>query len=238
MKIIPAIDILDGKCVRLTEGDYATQKVYYTKPVEFAKQLADHGIEYLHVVDLDGAKSKHIVNHRALTEICTQTNLNVDFGGGIKTDEDIRIAFDCGASQVTAGSIAAKQPEVFLAWLARYGKDKIILGADCKAGKIYTNGWLERSSLAVFDFIKAYEAKGVTQVICTDISKDGNLQGPAHELYAEILRTTQVQLIASGGVTSLEDLQRLKSIGCAGAIVGKALYEGRINLKDLVGLKI
>ncbi|MFK8105117.1 MAG: 1-(5-phosphoribosyl)-5-[(5-phosphoribosylamino)methylideneamino]imidazole-4-carboxamide isomerase [Saprospiraceae bacterium] len=238
MKIIPAIDILDGKCVRLTEGDYATQKIYYTQPIEFAKQLEDHGIEYLHVVDLDGAKSKHIVNYPTLTELCTKTNLKVDFGGGIKTDQDIKIAFDCGASQVTAGSIAVKEPTMFLAWLARYGSDKIILGADCKAGRIYTNGWLESSELSIFDFIKTYEVQGVTQVICTDISKDGNLQGPAHELYAEILRTTQVQVIASGGVTSLEDLQRLKSIGCAGAIIGKALYEGKISLQDLVGLNI
>jgi len=185
------------------------------------------------LVDLDGAKSKHIVNHKVLNAICTETNLKVDFGGGLKSDEDVRIAFENGASQITGGSIAVKNPALFSSWLATYGNDKIILGADCKNRKIATNGWLENSDEDVVDFISAYEAKSVKYVICTEINKDGMLQGSANELYDEIINKTKVHLIASGGVSSINDLQQLKDLGCEGAIVGKAIYEGYIDLKDL-----
>lgn len=233
MRIIPAIDIIDGKCVRLTKGDYSTQKIYNENPLEVAKQFEANGIDYLHVVDLDGAKSKHIVNHKILETIAATTNLKVDFGGGIKTDEDIKIAFESGANQVTCGSIAVKKPGIFLDWLAQYGNQKIILGADCHHRKIATDGWLESSEMDVLDFIKAYELKGVSYVICTDIAKDGMLQGTSNKLYKEILQETNIQLVASGGVSCIEDLVALKKLGCEGAIVGKAIYEGRIDLKDL-----
>ena len=233
MRIIPAIDIIDGKCVRLTKGDYSTQKIYNENPVEVAKTFEANGIRYLHLVDLDGAKSKHIVNKDILRKISTKTSLTVDFGGGIKTDEDVRIAFENGAAQVTVGSIAAQEPDLFLKWLSVYGPDKIILGADSHGRKIATQGWQQQSELDVVDFIAGYERKGVTNVICTDISKDGMLQGTSNELYAEILRETDVKLIASGGVSSVDDLTKAKELGCEGAIIGKALYEGRISLDEL-----
>ena len=233
MRIIPAIDIIDGKCVRLTKGDYSTQKIYNENPVEVAKSFEANGIRYLHLVDLDGAKSKHIVNKDILRKISTKTSLTVDFGGGIKTDEDVRIAFENGAAQVTVGSIAAQEPDLFLKWLSVYGPDKIILGADSRGRKIATHGWQQQSELDVVDFIAGYERKGVTYVICTDISKDGMLQGTSNELYAEILRETDVKLIASGGVSSVDDLTKVKELGCEGAIIGKALYEGRISLDEL-----
>ena len=233
MRIIPAIDIIDGKCVRLTKGDYSTQKIYNENPVEVAKSFEANGIRYLHLVDLDGAKSKHIVNKDILRKISTKTLLTVDFGGGIKTDEDVRIAFENGAAQVTVGSIAAQEPDLFLKWLSVYGPDKIILGADSHGRKIATQGWQQQSELDVVDFIAGYERKGVTYVICTDISKDGMLQGTSNELYAEILRETDVKLIASGGVSSVDDLTKVKELGCEGAIIGKALYEGRISLDEL-----
>lgn len=233
MRIIPAIDIIDGKCVRLTKGDYSTQKIYNENPVEVAKSFEANGIRYLHLVDLDGAKSKHIVNKDILRKISTKTSLTVDFGGGIKTDEDVRIAFENGAAQVTVGSIAAQEPDLFLKWLSVYGPDKIILGADSHGRKIVTQGWQQQSELDVVDFIAGYERKGVTYVICTDISKDGMLQGTSNELYAEILRETDVKLIASGGVSSVDDLTKVKELGCEGAIIGKALYEGRISLDEL-----
>ena len=233
MRIIPAIDIIEGKCVRLSKGDYNTKKVYNEHPLEVAKSFEANGIEYLHLVDLDGAKSKHIVNHKILDRICTETNLKVDFGGGLKSDEDVKIAFESGANQITGGSIAVKNPEIFKAWLAQYGSEKIILGADCKNRKIATSGWLETSELDVVDFIKAYENDGVCYVVCTDIAKDGMLQGAANQLYSEILAQTNVRLIASGGVSSLGDLHQLKALGCEGAIVGKAIYEGRIKLEEL-----
>ena len=229
MQIIPAIDLINGKCVRLTEGDYSTKKVYAEDPVAVAKRFEDAGYERLHVVDLDGAKSKHIVNHRVLRMICSATNLRVDFGGGLKSDEDLKIAFDCGAQQVTGGSIAVKSPDTFRGWLSRYGAERIILGADCRNRKIATSGWLEGSDLDVVEFIQQYEAEGVRYVICTDIAKDGKLAGPSVELYREILAKTGVRLIASGGVASSEDLETLEKLGCAGAIVGKAFYEGRID---------
>ena len=233
MRIIPAIDIIEGQCVRLTKGDYDTKKVYNENPLEVAKEFEDNGIQYLHLVDLDGAKSKHIVNHRILENIASKTNLKVDFGGGLKSDDDLRIAFECGANQITGGSIAANNPEVFLNWLSKYGSDKIILGADCKNRKIATNGWLEASELDVVDFIKNYESEGIDYVICTDIAKDGMLEGTSNELYREIISKSDVKLIASGGVSSIKDLEKVKEIGCEGAILGKAIYEGNITLKEL-----
>lgn len=236
MKIIPAIDIIDGKCVRLSEGDYATKKVYNENPLEVARQFESSGITHLHLVDLDGAKAGKIINTKVLESITSNTNLKVDFGGGLRTDEDLHIAFEAGASQVTGGSIAVKQPETFENWLSKYGTEKIILGADCKNRKIATNGWLDTSEMDVIEFIQAYEQKGISQVICTDISKDGMLAGPAIELYREILTDCRVALVASGGVTTLEDLEQLKAIGCSGAIIGKALYENKITLKQIESL--
>ena len=233
MRIIPAIDIIDGKCVRLTKGDYNTKKVYNENPLEVAKAFEANGIEYLHLVDLDGAKSKHIVNHNILESIATKTNLKVDFGGGLKSDDDLRIAFECGAHQITGGSIAANNPDVFLAWLDKYGSEKIILGSDCKDRKIATNGWLEASELDVVDFINDYESKGIQYVICTDIAKDGMLQGTSNALYTEIISKSNVKLIASGGVSSMQDLELVNTIGCEGVILGKAIYEGNITLKEL-----
>lgn len=233
MRIIPAIDIIDGKCVRLTKGNYSTQKIYNENPLEVAKEFEANGIRYLHLVDLDGAKSKHIVNHRVLNEIATKTSLIVDFGGGIKSDEDVRIAFENGAAQITGGSIAVQNRELFLKWLETYGSDKIILGADSKNRKIATHGWQQQSDLDVMNFIADFETQGIKYVICTDISKDGMLQGTSNELYAEILQKTNINLIASGGVSSTDDLVKVKHIGCEGAIIGKAIYERRIKLNEL-----
>ena len=233
MRIIPAIDIIDGKCVRLSQGDYDTKKIYNENPLEVAKEFEDYGIEFLHLVDLDGAKSKQIINHKTLELIASKTNLKVDFGGGIKADDDIRIAFECGANQITGGSIAVQNPTLFQEWISQFGSDKIILGADAKDRKIATHGWLETSELDVIDFIKEYKAKGIDYVICTDIAKDGMLQGTSNELYTEILAAADVKLIASGGVSSIKDLIKVKELGCEGAILGKAIYEGRILLKDL-----
>lgn len=233
MKIIPAIDIIDGKCVRLSKGDYNTKKVYNENPLEVAKQFEDNGIQYLHLVDLDGAKSKHIVNYKILELLAFKTNLKIDFGGGIKSDDDIRIAFECGTNQITVGSVAVNNPKLFLKWLTKYCSEKIILGADCNNRKISINGWLENSELDVIEFIRNYQQKGVVQVICTDIDKDGMLQGSSNKLYAEIISKVQVKLIASGGVSSMKDLEELKKLGCEGAIIGKAIYEGKLTLKQL-----
>jgi phosphoribosylformimino-5-aminoimidazole carboxamide ribotide isomerase len=233
MKIIPAIDIIDGKCVRLSKGDYNTKKIYNDNPLAVAKEFEDNGIKYLHLVDLDGAKSKHIVNYSILESIASKTNLIVDFGGGIKTDKDIEIAFSSGASQITGGSIAANNPAQFLEWLNKYGADKIILGADCSHRKISINGWLDSSELDVIDFIKEYETKGIKNVICTDIAKDGMLAGTSNALYQEIMSESKVNLIASGGVSNMDDLYQLIELGCEGAILGKAIYEGKITLKEL-----
>jgi len=233
MRIIPAIDIICGKCVRLTKGDYSTQKIYSENPLDMAKIFEDAGIQYLHVVDLDGAKAKQIVNYKILEVLASQTNLNVDFGGGIKSENDIKTAFECGAKQITVGSIAAQNQDLMLEWLMKYGAEKIILGADCKNRRIATNGWLENSNLDVISFIKDYENKGAKYSIVTDIDKDGMLSGPAFELYEEILTDTTISLIASGGITTIKDVQKLKNIGCEGAIIGKAIYEGTINLKEL-----
>lgn len=234
MRIIPAIDIIDGKCVRLSKGDYSTQKIYNENPLEVAKAFEAHGIDYLHLVDLDGAKSKHIVNHRILERLATNTGLKIDFGGGLKSDDDLRIAFECGAHQITGGSIAVKNPSIFKKWLAIYGADKIILGADVKDDKIAINGWLETADSPLTEFVKAYQSEGVTYVICTDISKDGMLQGPAFDLYKNLLAATKgLQLIASGGISDFEELPKLAALGCEGTIIGKAIYENRISLKQL-----
>ncbi len=234
MRIIPAIDIIEGKCVRLSKGDYATKKIYNENPLEVAKMFEDHGIQYLHLVDLDGAKSKHIVNHKVLEQIATKTNLKIDFGGGLKTDEDLRIAFESGANQITGGSIAVKDPDTFTSWLQRFGEDRIILGADAQNEKIAVSGWLEESDKELIPFIKEYREKGITYVICTDISKDGMLQGPSFDLYQKILSETEgVKLIASGGISDFEELPRLAELGCEGTIIGKAIYENKISLTQL-----
>ncbi|CAM1361739.1 1-(5-phosphoribosyl)-5-((5-phosphoribosylamino)methylideneamino) imidazole-4-carboxamide isomerase [Tenacibaculum sediminilitoris] len=233
MRIIPAIDIIEGKCVRLTKGDYNTKKIYNKNPLEVAKEFEANGIQYLHLVDLDGAKSSRIINNKVLEQIATKTNLKIDFGGGLKSNEDARIAFESGANQITGGSIAVKKPDIFMGWLTKYGKDKIILGADCKDRKIATNGWLETSEVDIVDFISEYQEIGIANTICTDVAKDGMLQGASVDLYLEILSKTSVNLIASGGVANMNDLHRLKEVGCEGTIVGKAIYEGNISLKEL-----
>ncbi|NBC06871.1 MAG: 1-(5-phosphoribosyl)-5-[(5-phosphoribosylamino)methylideneamino]imidazole-4-carboxamide isomerase [Bacteroidetes bacterium] len=231
---IPAIDIIDGKCVRLTQGDYEQQKVYNEDPLEVAKAYEDHGLQRLHLVDLDGAKAKRIVHYKVLERLVSRTNLHIDFGGGLKSDDDLRIAFECGAQQVTGGTIAVKHPERFEAWLQRYGGERIILGSDVKDGKIAVSGWQEQSEQALFPFLEGYVEKGVVYTICTDVSKDGLLQGTAMELYKNIRQTfPDLQLIASGGITRLEELEKLREIGCYGAIIGKAIYEGHITLAEL-----
>jgi phosphoribosylformimino-5-aminoimidazole carboxamide ribotide isomerase len=233
MKIIPAIDILDGKCVRLNQGKYDTEQVYHQNPVEVAKQFEDHGIKYLHLVDLDGAKSKQIVNADILENIAAETDLTIDFGGGIKSTDDARIAFDSGAAKINVSSLAVENRELFLEWLEIFGVDKIFLSADCKNRKISTHGWTQTSGIDIIDFIQSYESHGLKDVVCTDISKDGMLEGPSIELYRQILAQTDVHLVASGGVSTMNDLKILKKIGCEGAIIGKAIYEGKITLNDL-----
>jgi len=251
MRIIPAIDIIEGKCVRLSKGDYDTKKIYNENPLEVAKEFEAHGIRHLHLVDLDGAKSRHIVNYAVLEEIASNTSLKIDFGGGLKSDDDLRIAFESGASQVTGGSIAVKDKDIFLGWLSKHGPDKIILGADAMNENIAVAGWQEASEEKLIPFIQKYQKAGIQYVICTDISKDGMLQGPSIDLYKKILEKTSVtkttvglsgvedeqvagiKLIASGGVAEYDDLQRLQDIGCEGAIIGKAIYENRISLKQI-----
>ncbi|OEK08501.1 1-(5-phosphoribosyl)-5-[(5-phosphoribosylamino)methylideneamino]imidazole-4-carboxamide isomerase [Flavivirga aquatica] len=236
MRIIPAIDIIDGKCVRLSKGNYNTKKIYNEHPLEIAKQYEAHGIEHLHLVDLDGAKASHIVNHKVLEEIATKTNLKIDFGGGLKTDEDLRIAFESGAGQITGGSIAVKKPEVFKNWLSKFGADKIILGADANNEKIAISGWLEESDEELIPFVKNYITEGVSYVICTDIAKDGMLEGPSFDLYEKMLEALpDVKLIASGGISKFDELPKLAELGCEGTIIGKAIYENRISLKQLEG---
>jgi len=233
MKIIPAIDIIDGKCVRLSKGDYGTKKIYNENPVEVAKEFESFGIRFLHLVDLDGAKSKHIVNQKVLKNIAKETSLQIDFGGGLKTLEDIEIAFNSGAKQITIGSIAIQNPEFCFDLIEKYSYEKIILGADCENRKIKTLGWMEESNQDVIDFILQYQEKGIRNVICTDISKDGMLEGPSTDLYKDILNKTSIQLVASGGISSMEDIYKMKEIGCSGTIIGKAIYEGKIELKEL-----
>ncbi|MGC1203815.1 MAG: 1-(5-phosphoribosyl)-5-[(5-phosphoribosylamino)methylideneamino]imidazole-4-carboxamide isomerase [Flavobacteriaceae bacterium] len=240
MRIIPAIDIIDGKCVRLTKGDYGTKKIYSESPLEIAKTFEASGIEYLHLVDLDGAKAKHIVNYKVLEQIASKTSLKIDFGGGLKTNEDLHIAFNSGARQITGGSIAVKDPETFEGWISKYGSTKIILGADSDNGKVAISGWMEKSKEDVIPFIKAYQKKRIRYVICTDISKDGMLEGPSVELYKQIIEECSnssqgqsIKLIASGGISHIDELPILKNLGCEGVIIGKAIYEDRISLKEL-----
>ncbi|QIY89980.1 1-(5-phosphoribosyl)-5-[(5-phosphoribosylamino)methylideneamino]imidazole-4-carboxamide isomerase [Chryseobacterium gallinarum] len=233
MKIIPAIDIIDGKCVRLSKGDYTTKKIYNENPVEVAKAFENSGIQFLHLVDLDGAKSRHIVNQKVLEDIARSTSLHIDFGGGLKTEKDIQTAFDSGAQQITLGSIAVQDPGFGFRMIEQYGPEKIILGADCENRKIKTSGWLEESDQDVIDFILGYQEKGIRNVICTDIAKDGMLEGPSAGLYSEILSKTSVRLIASGGIANITDVYKMKDIGCAGTIIGKAIYEGKISLQQL-----
>ena len=247
MRIIPAIDIIEGKCVRLSKGDYNTKIIYNENPLEVAKSFEAHGIEYLHLVDLDGAKSSKIVNYKILEQIATQTKLKIDFGGGLKSDADLKIAFENGANQITGGSIAVKNPAVFENWIAIYGADKIILGADASNEKVAISGWLEDSGEDLIPFIQDYQNKGIDYVICTDIAKDGMLEGPSFELYKKIINECKVtsseveklteikgiKLIASGGISTFDELPKLAEMGCEGTIIGKAIYEGRISLKQL-----
>ena len=234
IELIPAIDIIDGQCVRLTKGDYAQKTVYSSSPADVARHFEKIGFQRLHVVDLDGAKSRHIVNDKVLRQITEETALKVDFGGGIKTDEDIRIAFENGASMVTVGSIAITEPERFLAWTEQYGAERLILGADVRNGKISINGWKEDSTEDLLPFLRRFVDAGIRNVLCTEISKDGTLQGPAIELYKEIMAEyPQLHLIASGGVSSIDDIKALDAAGIPAVVFGKAIYEGKINLNEL-----
>ena len=234
IELIPAIDIIDGKCVRLSQGDYNTQKVYNESPLEVAKEFEANGIRRLHVVDLDGAKSSHIVNYKVLDQLAGHTSLTIDFGGGIKPDEDLTIAFEYGAQMVTLGSIAVKNPDLFKSWLHKFGAEKIILGADVKDNRISVNGWKEESQQELLPFLDGYTQEGIRKVLCTDISRDGMLQGPSIDLYKQIMaQFPDMHLIASGGVSGLDDIIRLDEAGIPAVVFGKALYEGRITLNDL-----
>lgn len=251
MRIIPAIDIIDGKCVRLSQGDYNTKKVYNENPLEVALEFEAHGIRYLHLVDLDGAKAKHIINYKVLESIASKTNLKIDFGGGLKSNKDLKIAFDSGADQITGGSIAINDRNTFLEWIETYGAEKIILGADVKEDRIAITGWQQESDKNLIPFVRDYQQRGIRYVICTDINKDGMLEGPAIDLYKQLLAATEtnktvvsmsgvedvkvpgIDLIASGGIANYEDLPALQKIGCEGAILGKAIYENKISLKQL-----
>ncbi|MCM1108160.1 MAG: 1-(5-phosphoribosyl)-5-[(5-phosphoribosylamino)methylideneamino]imidazole-4-carboxamide isomerase [Clostridium sp.] len=234
IELIPAIDIIEGRCVRLTKGDYTTEKVYNEDPVSVAREFESYGFHRLHVVDLDGARSKHVVNHRTLERIASATNLIIDFGGGIKTEEDCHIAMECGATQITVGSIAVSAPQQFLTWMSRYGCERIILGADVKDGFISINGWEKDSRQELLPFLKNYMQQGVKNVLCTEISRDGMLQGPATELYCRIMKQLpSCHLIASGGVSCMKDIQRLQASGIPAVVFGKAIYEGHIQLKEL-----
>ena len=234
IELIPAIDIIDGKCVRLSQGDYDTKKIYNENPLEVAKEFEANGIQRLHVVDLDGAKSSHVVNYKVLDAIAGHTSLTIDFGGGIKTDEDLVIAFENGAHMVTLGSVAVKKPELFKKWLHQYGAEKIILGADVKDNRISVSGWLEEGPQELMPFLTDYTQEGVSKVLCTDISRDGMIQCPSIELYKQVMqRFPTMHLIASGGVSGVDDIIRLDEAGIPAVVFGKALYEGRITMKDL-----
>lgn len=234
IEIIPAIDVIDGKCVRLSQGDYDQKKVYNENPAEVAKMFEDAGVRRLHLVDLDGAKAQHIVNYKVLESITSKTNLVVDFGGGLKSDDDLRIAFECGASMVTGGSIAVKNPDVFLSWIEKFGAEKIILGADVKDEKIAVGGWIETTDLSLIPFIKKFKDKGVDKVICTDISKDGMLQGASNDLYKKVLDNfPDLYLVASGGVSCMDDIKALNDANVPAVITGKAIYEGKIKLAEI-----
>jgi len=233
MRIIVAIDIIEGKCVRLTRGNFDTKKEYNNNPLEIARQIEDNGITYLHLVDLDGAKNKKIENLKILEKIAEKTNLKIDFGGGIRSYDDVTTILNAGARQVTAGSIAVTDPHLFLEWLKRLGQEKLILGADCIDRKVSTGGWLENSDKDIISFISDYKSRGIKYSICTDIKKDGMLQGPSTSLYKEILKTVDIKLIASGGISSIKDIDDVRGVGCEGVIIGKAVYEGKLTLKEL-----
>ena len=234
IRIVPAIDLIDGKCVRLTQGDYAQKIVYNEDPLEVARMFEAHGIKHLHLVDLDGARQKHVVNHSVLERIATHTKLSIDFGGGIKTDEDLKLVFQSGASQATIGSVAVTDPALFESWIQQYGAEKMILGADAKDGKIAVSGWMDVTNLDIFDFFAEYLKKQVKYVLCTDISRDGMLQGTAIDLYISLVnRFPELKIIASGGVTRAEEIDQLNENGLFAVIIGKAIYEGRITLKEL-----
>lgn len=234
IELIPAIDIIDGKCVRLTKGDYATKKEY-GDPVSMAKEFEQLGFTRLHVVDLDGAKSKHVVNDATLRAITRATQLTVDFGGGVKTEDDLKKAYEAGATLVTAGSIAITNPELYLEWLRKYGADHLILGADVRNGKVSINGWLEDSDVELTEFLTRYMQAGTRNVLCTEISRDGMLQGPAIDLYRQVMAAHPAcHLIASGGVSGMEDILELEKAGIPAVVFGKAIYEGRIDLKELI----
>jgi phosphoribosylformimino-5-aminoimidazole carboxamide ribotide isomerase len=238
MQIIPAIDIIEGKCVRLTEGDYSQKKIYNENPLEVAKQFEDAGLQRLHLVDLDGAKAGAVKNWKVLETIAGKTSLIIDFGGGIKKEEDVRIVFDSGAAFATVGSIAVKNETEFVKWLLIFGAEKFLLGADVKEEKIAINGWMEKTDVWIYDFMEKYIAHGVQQVFCTDVSKDGKLEGPSIELYKNIIsKFPGLYFIASGGVSSMKDLEELQTIGCKAAIVGKAIYENKISISDLKNFK-
>lgn len=234
MEIIPAIDIIEGKCVRLTHGDYSQKKIYNEHPLEVARQFEDAGLQRLHLVDLDGAKAGAVKNWKVLEAIAGKTSMVVDFGGGIKSEKDVQIVFDSGASLATIGSMAVKEKETFLQWLQKWGADKFLLGADVKKEKLTISGWTEQTEIWIYDFIEEYIQKGLNQIFCTDVSKDGALEGPSTELYKTIVeKFPELHFIASGGVSSLDDVYSLQNIGCKGVIIGKAIYEGRVRLQDL-----
>jgi phosphoribosylformimino-5-aminoimidazole carboxamide ribotide isomerase len=235
MQIIPAIDIIDGKCVRLTHGDYSQKKTYNENPLEVAKEFEDAGLLRLHLVDLDGAKSGMVKNWKVLESIASKTGLIIDFGGGIKTEKDVQIVFESGAALTTVGSIAVKEGEVFNQWLAYFGADRFLLGADVKDEKLTVSGWLEQTDIWIYDFLEDYTAKGVQHVFCTDVSKDGALEGPSTALYKSIVeKFPALHFIASGGVSCMDDVYQLQEVGCKGVIIGKAIYEGRVSLKELM----
>lgn len=234
IQIIPAIDIIDGKCVRLTQGDYAQKKIYNENPLEVARSFQDAGIQRLHLVDLDGAREKRIINYKVLETIASQTQLVIDFGGGLQSDEDLRIAFESGAAQVTGGSIAVKEPQTFLSWLEKFGNERIILGADARDEKIAVSGWQETTGISLFDFLEEYVSKGIKYTISTDVAKDGLLQGPSTELYRKIgEKFPELSVIASGGISTMDDILNLNAMEIYGVIVGKAIYENRISLKEI-----
>jgi phosphoribosylformimino-5-aminoimidazole carboxamide ribotide isomerase len=233
MRIIVAIDIIGGKCVRLTRGDFRTKKIYNVDPMEVALEVEDNGINCLHLIDLEGAKNKKLENIKVLEKIAWKTKLKIDFGGGLRSYEDLITAFNAGARQVTAGSIAVTEPQLFIEWLTKLGQEKLILGADCIDRKVLTGGWLEKSDKEIISFISDYKSKGVKYAICTDIKKDGMLQGPSLDLYREILDAVKINLIASGGISSIGDIEDVRETGCEGVIIGKAVYEGKITLKEL-----
>jgi phosphoribosylformimino-5-aminoimidazole carboxamide ribotide isomerase len=233
VRIIVALDIIEGKCVRLTKGDFSTKKIYNENPLDVARQVEDSGIKYIHIVDLDGALKKRVVNFKILEKISAGTSLKIDFGGGIRSDDDLHIVFSSGARQVTCGSIAVNNQPLVLEWLSKWGREKIMLGADSVNRKIATEGWAESSDSDIVKFITAYRSKGIKYAVCTDIDKDGMLKGPSVDLYKEILKIPGLKLIASGGITSIKDIEELSIIGCEGAIIGKALYEGILDLKEI-----